>query len=150
AEDEQDALSEYFLETEEFKRTLRDSANLIVGRKGSGKSAIFLQVRDRVRVNKRNIVVDLAPEGYQLLKLKELLTGVQSLGARKEFVAVFWQYVLWLEIAYKILEKDSLPAQRDASLAQRYERLEKAFRSRVDTGTGDFSERLRLLTDTIE
>jgi hypothetical protein len=136
AEDEQDALSEYFLETEEFKRTLRDSANLIVGRKGSGKSAIFLQVRDRVRVNKRNIVVDLAPEGYQLLKLKELLTGVQSLGARKEFVAVFWQYVLWLEIAYKILEKDSLPAQRDASLAQRYERLEKAFRSRVDTGTG--------------
>jgi hypothetical protein len=40
AENEQDDLRYYFLETEEFKRTLRDNANLIAGRKGSGKSAI--------------------------------------------------------------------------------------------------------------
>lgn len=150
AENEQDDLRDYFLETEEFKRTLRDSSNLIIGRKGSGKTAIFLQVRDRVRADKRNIVVDLNPEGYQLLKLKEILTALQSLGARKEFITVFWQYVLWLEIAYKILEKDNAARLHDASLAQRYERLQKAFSSRVDTGTGDFSERLRILTDTIE
>lgn len=150
AENEQDHLKHYFLETEQFNRAYRFEANLVIGRKGSGKSAVFLQVRDRVRVNKKNIVVDLNPEGYQLIKLKEIVVELQSRGTRKEFVAAFWQYVVWLEIAYKILEKDDRAAQHDGNLAQRYERLRNAFTSRVDTGTGDFSERLRLLTDMIE
>jgi hypothetical protein len=149
AEDEQDDLANYFLETEEFRRTLDGNANLIIGRKGSGKTAICLQVRDRVRAKRHNIVVDLNPEGYQLIKLKELINELTSQGYRKEFVAAFWQYVLWLEIAYKILEKDAKPAQRDAQLLSRYHRLQTAFQSRVDTGTGDFSERLRLLTNQI-
>lgn len=150
AENEQDRLKRYFLETEEFKRALNGDANLIVGRKGSGKSAIFLQVRDRTRADKKNIVVDLNPEGYQLIKLKEILVELNSLGVRKEFVAAFWQYVLWLEIAYKVLEKDERPSRRDAFLAERYQKLKKAFDERVDTGAGDFSERLRLLTEMID
>ena len=149
AEDEQDDLADYFLETEEFRRTLDGNANLIIGRKGSGKAAICLQVRDRTRSKKNNIVVDLNPEGYQLIKLKELISELTSQGYRKEFAAAFWQYVLWLEIAYKILEKDAKPAQRDAAILVRYQRLQNAFQSRVDTGTGDFSERLRLLTNQI-
>ena len=36
---------------------------------------------------------------------------------RKEFIAAFWQYVMWLEIAYKILEKDQRAAERDSALA---------------------------------
>ena len=151
AENEQEQLADYFLETEEFKRTYRFDANIVTGRKGSGKSAIFLQVRDRVRMDKRNVVIDLNPEGYQLIKLKEIVLELQSRGTRKEFVAAFWQYVLWLEIAYKILEKDERVAQPNAgNLALRYERLQNAFTSPVDTGIGDFSERLRLLTDTIQ
>ena len=149
AENEQDHLRDYFLETEEFKRALVDDANIVVARKGSGKTAIFLQVRDRVRANRSNVVIDLNPEGYQLIKLKELIFELQSQGLRKEFIAAFWQYVLWLEIAYKILEKDDKAAKHDHTLAQRYDKLRAAFTSRVDTGTGDFSERLRLLTDTI-
>lgn len=149
AENEQEDLREYFLETEEFKRTLDNTANIVIGRKGSGKTAIFLQVRDRVRADKRNIVIDLNPEGYQLLKLKEFMQELQSQGLRKEFIAAFWQYVVWLEIAYKILEKDQRAAEHDSALADRYGRLKESFTARVDTGSGDFSERLRLLTDTI-
>lgn len=78
AEDEQDYLADYFLETEEFRRTLDGNANLIIGRKGSGKTAICLQVRDRVRSKKNNIVVDLNPEGYQLIKLKEIINELTS------------------------------------------------------------------------
>lgn len=126
AENEQERLKRYFLETEEFKRTLSGAANLVVGRKGSGKSAIFLQTRDRVRADKKNIVVDLNPEGYQLIKLKELLVELQSQGTRKEFIAAFWQYVLWLEIAYKILEKDERLARRDSFLGERYAKLSDA------------------------
>ena len=149
AENEQDHLSDYFLATQQFKSAIDGATNLIVGRKGSGKTAIALQVRDRIRADKRNIVVDLNPEGYQLVKLKELIQALTSRGVRKEFIAAFWQYVLWLEIAYKLLEKDSKTARRDGALHVKYEKLKAAFESRVDTGSGDFSERLRLLTDTI-
>jgi ABC-type phosphonate transport system ATPase subunit len=42
--------------------------NIVVGRKGAGKTALFIQIRDKIRSDKRNVVVDLKPEGYQLLK----------------------------------------------------------------------------------
>ena len=44
---------------------------MVVGRKGTGKTALFSQLRNEKRVNSDNIVVDLKPEGYQLIKLKE-------------------------------------------------------------------------------
>jgi hypothetical protein len=73
AENEATQLDTYFLETEQFRLTLNGDLNIILGRKGSGKTAIFLQARNKIRADKDNIVVDLAPEGFQLLKLRELI-----------------------------------------------------------------------------
>ncbi len=149
AENEATGLSEYFLETESYRRALDGVANILVGRKGSGKTAVFLQVRDRSRADKENIVIDLIPDGHQLVKMKEFILDQLGLGSRKEVVAAFWQYVLWLEIAYKLLEKDHQKAYRDSRLLKEYKKLEELFNSRVDTGAGDFSERLRLLSTNI-
>jgi hypothetical protein len=71
AENEMATLSEYYLQTHEYLQTLHGNVNLAVGRKGSGKTALFIQLRDKIRSDKRNVVVDLRPEGYQLIKLKE-------------------------------------------------------------------------------
>lgn len=149
AENEQSQLSEFFVETNPYKRALAGDAHVLVGRKGSGKSAVFLRVRDKCRSNKQNIVVDLMPEGYQLIKLKKFILDRLSFGTRKEVVAAFWEYILWLEIAYKILEKDQQRAKYDSELLAKYQALETLFRRRVDTGQGDFSERLGLLSDNI-
>lgn len=149
AENEATGLSEYFLETEGYQRALNGDANVLVGRKGSGKTAVFLQVRDRTRANKENIVIDLIPDGYQLVKMKEFILDQLTFGARKEVIAAFWQYVLWLEIAHKLLEKDQSRAYRDPMLLKQYQSLESLFHSRVDTGAGDFSERLRILSTKI-
>ncbi|TAJ69009.1 MAG: hypothetical protein EPO51_26170 [Phenylobacterium sp.] len=149
AENEAAGLGHYFLETEGYQRALNGEANVLVGRKGSGKTAVFLQVRDRTRANKDNIIIDLIPDGYQLVKMKEFILDQLALGARKEVIAAFWEYVLWLEIAYKLLEKDETRAYRDPALLERYQKLETLFQSRVDTGAGDFSERLRRLSERI-
>ena len=148
AENEAAQLDGYFLETEQFRLTLAGELNIILGRKGSGKSAIFLQVRDKTRSNKNNIVVDLAPEGFQLIKLKEFVIEQLGHGTRKEFIAAFWEYIVWLEIAYKLLEKDSKRVRFDSRLIEPYERLEAAYKKRVE-GSGDFSERLSGLTERI-
>jgi nucleoside 2-deoxyribosyltransferase len=149
AENEAASLSDIFLETDAYRRALDGTANVLVGRKGSGKTAIFLQVRDVSRLNKQNIVIDLIPDGYQLIKMKEFILDQLNFGARKEVVAAFWEYVLWLEIAYKLLEKDEQRALRDPRLTSGFKNLETLFLKRVDTGRGDFSERLKRLSANI-
>src|SRR5690606_18482399 len=64
AENEFQTLENYYVETDEFGKALRGEVNLVVGRKGTGKTALFSQVRNAQRRNKQNIVVDLKPEGY--------------------------------------------------------------------------------------
>ncbi|WP_232474076.1 nucleoside 2-deoxyribosyltransferase [Sphingomonas sp. MA1305] len=149
AENEAATLGDIFLETDAYQRTVTGAANVLVGRKGSGKTAVFLQTRDVCRSDKQNIVIDLIPDGYQLVKMKEFILDQLAFGARKEVIAAFWEYVLWLEIAYKLLEKDEVRAYRDARLTDGFRKLESAFKRRVDTGRGDFSERLKRLSANI-
>ncbi len=106
-------------------------------------------MRDRTRAHKENIVIDLIPDGHQLIKMKEFILDRLSRGTRKEVIAAFWEYVLWLEIAYKLLEKDEARATRDDRLLIGYRKLKTLFEERVDTGSGDFSERLKRLSDNV-
>lgn len=149
AENEATVLRDHFLETDPYRRALNGEANVLVGRKGSGKTAVFLQVRDRTRALKENIVIDLIPDGHQLIKMKEFILDKLSRGTRKEVISAFWEYVLWLEIAYKLLEKDEQRAVRDARLLEGYRKLKALFEARVDTGAGDFSERLKRLSQNV-
>jgi len=148
AENEATQLDTYFLETEQFRLTLNGDLNIILGRKGSGKTAIFLQARNKVRSNRNNIVVDLAPEGFQLIRLKELILDQLSHGTRKEFIAAYWEYIIWLEIAYKLLEKDEQRVRYDSRILEPYDRLKAAYEQRVDS-SGDFALRLSDLTARI-
>ena len=148
AENEAAQLDNYFLETEQFRLTTGGDLNILLGRKGSGKTAIFLQTRNRIRANRSNIVVDLQPEGYQLIRLKEFILETLSGGARREFIASFWEYIVWLEIAYKLLEKDVKRVRYDSRLIPAYDRLTEAYTTRVE-GTGDFTERLEALIERI-
>ncbi|MER8428033.1 hypothetical protein [Mesorhizobium sp. M1403] len=139
AENEASSLADYFLETDAYQRTLAGEANVLVGRKGSGKTAVFLQVRDRTRAHKENIFIDLIPDGYQLIKMKEFILDKLSFGTRKEVVAAFWEYVLWLEIAYKLLEKDETRVLRDTRLLENYKKLKLLFEARIDDGLVAFN-----------
>jgi molybdopterin-guanine dinucleotide biosynthesis protein len=149
AENEFQTLGSYFVETDQYLRTLRGDVNLVVGRKGTGKTALFSQVRDRLRRDRQNIVVDLKPEGYQLRKLKDDVFGFLTQGAREHLVVAFWEYLLYLEVGYKILEKDKDRHHRDHRLTEPYRRLSAAYYSESGDSTGDFSERLHELSDRI-
>lgn len=146
AENEMNTLSEYYLNTDDFQRALRGEVNLVVGRKGSGKTALFVQLRDAKRSNRQNIVVDLKPEGYQLIKLKERVLDFLAVGSRQHLITAFWEYVLLLEITYKVLEKDRRLHTRDHRLTTKYQRLRDVYGTDGSAGEGDFSERLITLS----
>ncbi len=149
AENEMTTLSSYFLQTDQFTRTLKGDVNLVVGRKGSGKTALFIQARDEIRSDKRNIVVDLKPEGYQLLKLKEEILTYLSEGSRQHLITAFWEYLLLLEVAYKLLEKDKQIYKHNHLITNLYLELEETYQIADFSAEGDFSERLLTLSQRI-
>lgn len=149
AENEMTTLASYYLQTDQYNRTLSGDVNLVVGRKGSGKTALFIQARDEIRADKRNIVVDLKPEGYQLLKLKEEILSYLSEGSRQHLITAFWEYLLLLEVAYKLLEKDKAIYKHNHLITNLYIELEETYHIADFSTEGDFSERLLLLSQRI-
>ena len=121
---------------------MRGEVNLVVGRKGAGKTALFSQVRNDLRRDRATIVVDLKPEGYQLVKMKEAVLDYLSEGAQAHLITAFWEYLLLLEVAYKLLEKDSDRHLRDHRIRDHYMKLQESYVNSPNAILGDFSERL--------
>ncbi len=149
AENEMPTLSRYYLRTHEYERALGGEVNLVVGRKGSGKTALWISVRNKTRADKRNIVVDLKPEGYQLIKLKEDILVHLTEGAREHLITAFWEYLILLEVAYKLLEKDQNTYRHNHDIYQLYVNLERAYQAPDFSSEGDFAERLSKLSERI-
>lgn len=149
AENELAVLGEYYIEIDAFLRAKRKEVRLITGRKGSGKTAVFFQLRDKIRSHRSNIVLDLKPDGYQLLKFKDSVLRAMAGGTVEHTLTAFWEYLLLLEICYKLLEKDQENHKRDHRLFEPYQRLRAHYERDEYVGEGDFSERLVTLLDSI-
>lgn len=149
AENEMTTLGTYFLSTDQYNRARRGEANLVVGRKGAGKTALFIQIRDEIRADKRNVVLDLKPEGYQLLKLREDILSHLTSGASHHLVTAFWEYLILLEIAYKLLEKDQRAHVHNHEIRDIYVALQETYFAEGYSVEGDFSERLLALSQRI-
>jgi len=151
AENEMTSLADYYVEIPAFRRAKRREVRLVTGRKGSGKTAIFFRLRDTVRAAKSNVVLDLKPDGYQLLKLKDSVVNLMSSGTVEHTITAFWEYILWIEICYKLLEKDQDVHTRDNRLFEPFQRLKAAYIVDDYSREGDFAERLKtLLRDVVQ
>lgn len=148
AENELQTLTEYYVRTDQFGRASRGEVNMVVGRKGAGKTALFWQLTNQKRSKVTNIVVDLKPQGYQLIRLKEDVLDFLAEGARVHLITAFFEYVLYLEIAYKLLEKDKERHLREHRLYDSYQKLNELYQGAV-AEEGDFSERLLSLSQRL-
>jgi hypothetical protein len=149
AENEFQELGSYYIETDEFRRTMRGEVQIVLGRKGAGKSALFFQLRDRLRSDKRNVVLDLKPEGFQLIKFKEQVLDYLAEGTQEHTITAFWEYLLLLEICHKLLQNDKDLHLRNHILFKPYQNLADSYKSDEYVSEGDFSERMLRLTQRI-
>lgn len=151
AENEISDLADYYLTTDEFRRALQGEARLVVGRKGSGKSAVFFRVRDKISSGRRNVVLDLKPDGYQLVKLKDRVLKVLDKGSQEHTITAFWHCVLMLEVARAALNLDKTAHRLDDAIYATYKQLEDKYKEYgYDGGQGDFAERIASLIYRIE
>ncbi len=150
AENEISVLKEYYLKTDEYRRALRGEGRLVKGRKGTGKSAVFFMVRNAIRSERNKIVLDLKPEGYQLLSFKERVLKMLDRGTLEHTVTAFWEYVLLIEVCVKIIREERKYHEYDYKITKTYDEMYNRYSKDVFISEGDFAERLLKLTKNLE
>lgn len=153
AENESQALSRYFVRTPEFQQARQGHARLVIGRKGSGKTALFYGIReDLAQRGQRGayLIVDLKPEGHQFATLREFVLDHLTDGLQHHTLTAFWHYLLLLEIAKKTIKREADHAYRDPQTLDRFNALRKEYERHTDPDVStDFSERLMGLVNRL-
>ena len=119
AENETQQLKYYFIKTAEFSRALRAEGAIVTGRKGAGKSAVYLQVAETLQRERSVCVVDLRPASHNLSEMRQALLDVLSAGVFDHTIAAFWQYIMYMEILLEIRELVLPRARNDFRLQER-------------------------------
>lgn len=106
AEEEQDSLLDYFIETNSYHKAVNNQNLILIGRKGAGKSAIFFKLLNEFQTDSMNYVVNLKPESDEILdevKLSELYKDVH--GSKKSFFFNVWKQVIYSNLINLIYNK---------------------------------------------
>ena len=153
AENEIQTLDYYFVKTPQFQQSRQGHARLVIGRKGSGKTALFYGLREDIRTRSSGhdfLILDLKPEGHQFKLLKETVIAPLTEGMQQHTLTAFWHYLLLVEIANKTLQRRSTRAYHDAESLNHFNKLRELYERHDNLeGEGDFSERLLRLVDRL-
>ena len=149
AENEFKTLEDYFVETAEYLRTARGEVEIVAGRKGSGKTAIFFMVRNGFREQKNSIMSDLRPESHQLSLFKSELTKILDAGAFDHTIAGFWYFLILSEILLSLKREISYRARQKSELYKEVEQMERELARFGISESGDFTARINRLSSFV-
>lgn len=142
AENETQQLNYYFIKTAEYARALRAEGGVVIGRKGSGKTAVYFQISAAVQEDRQTCVVDLRPATHNLSEMRETLLTVVKAGIYDHTIGAFWQYILYAEILLKMREFLLPKSRNNFALQERIRLVEEDFRFDESVVSGDFTSRL--------
>lgn len=99
AEHEADRLHEYFVETSAFYQALEDPLTILLGRRGTGKTAIMYAIRSDMKKKRGHHVTVLKPIGYETHGLIRVLEEIRERSERGFLIESLWKYLIYSEIA---------------------------------------------------
>lgn len=98
-------LEDYFIESEAYRRVSSGEKTIVLGNRGSGKSAIFQVLAKRARAS-GNHVIELAPEDYSYELLSQSMASEGSGSwAKLGAYAVAWKYLIYVLVMKKVSRK---------------------------------------------
>lgn len=102
AENEERILPKYFVETQAFLSIINDQNTVIVGQKGSGKTANLYMAANRLREDKRNLVCVIKPASYDFQGVVRLVKQFSERDKKGYLSESLWKLLLLSEIANTI------------------------------------------------
>lgn len=114
-------LKEYFLKTDSYQRTLSGDKTIIIGRKGSGKSAIFTLLADEIPTA-GDYVVKITPDQYSWGALKDYKEkGILPEQAHTNA----WKLTLLSAVIWKLSEENEI--KEGSKLKQYYNYMRDSY-----------------------
>jgi hypothetical protein len=148
AEHEKLKIYDYYVEPKHIDSLLKNEHNIIVGRKGCGKTASFYYLEHRFTSDVRNIVCSIKPNSFEIDALLSLLKIAQEDYQKYYLIEVSWKFLIYTEIASSLYER--INSKQSYSLTQ----PERDFLAYVDARKNvilsDISSRLELQLRELE
>ncbi|MEC3906727.1 hypothetical protein VOI54_06835 [Tamlana sp. 2201CG12-4] len=140
AEHESNNIYDYYVDTNHTQQLVKNEYNIVVGRKGSGKTATLYYLSEDLSQDVRNNVVLIKPVNFEVDGLISLMEESNSEFEKGFLIETIWKFLIYTEIAkylYYKTKKKALYALRE---------VENEFLEYVDSVKGvyltDFSTRL--------
>jgi hypothetical protein len=105
AEFESDSVPDYYVSTAAYTETLHSRYSIVVGRKGTGKTATLYALTEELKADPRNHVCVIKPVGYELEGLMGILREELSRAEKGYLVESFWKFLLYTELTKSVYEE---------------------------------------------
>ncbi len=105
AEHEEDQIDQYYVETKTILDFVGKSINIVVGRKGVGKTAALYHVRNELEQSKKNHVCVIKPITFELEGLIYLLENIPERFERSYLIETTWKFLIYTELALSVYKK---------------------------------------------
>ena len=142
AENEVEGLLEYFIPTAAYYDAIRDNQTVFVGRKGSGKTANLMKLKDELGSRRQNVVCVIKPKRYKMQGIVDRLKHYQHRDVKGNAIESLWKFLLLTEIANTAFNnlKNSISGPINATEREFFNFVEenekiicKDFSTRLDT-----------------
>lgn len=100
-----EALEKYFVEFPGYEEILKGGKRYIIGRKGTGKSAILQKLRLQAQAEATSFAMDISLRDFPLTDFKSI--GDRSLQDKSKYVAA-WKFLLLTELADLVMQDNSV------------------------------------------
>lgn len=102
AENEWLSLDDYFVETNAYNRAIDSQTSILVGRRGTGKTAISYAIQKELSSDKLNHVCVIKPVGYEIDALIRLLEENIHRAERGYLIESLWKFLIYSELACSV------------------------------------------------
>ena len=110
-------LDQYFVEFPEYEKILNGKKRYIIGRKGTGKSAILQKIRLQSLNDPKSFCTDISLRDFPLSDFRSL--GDRSLQDKSKYVAA-WKFLLLTELASMMIQDESIEDSHEFEMLKRF------------------------------
>lgn len=104
AEQEVNTLHEYYVRIINLNEVLKSDYSLLIGRKGSGKTALLYIINyDLTKQSKKNHVCIIKPVAYALEGLLKVLRELPEESEKSYLMESLWKFLIYTELAQSII-----------------------------------------------
>lgn len=105
AEHESNKLYQYYVDTAHTKQLIKNEYNIVVGRKGTGKTATLYYLFEDLVKDKRNNVVLIKPINFEVDGLIALMEESNSEFEKGFLIETVWKFLIYTQIAKSLYDK---------------------------------------------